>query len=257
MNTINRILMPLLLTAAAAPQGDGRFALSCWLTPDSQEETLRLGNAPHRAKRVEKHRLEVSWVGGRQTVVNKPPYDEPVAGSTLVYCGFDARLNLHLFLKRDERLFTGVLLDDRIGGNLRGGQTVMFSPDRRYYLAYDQPDGQDGKTIKLYTRSGVKIWEDYNGILSRDGKSVVTNFELLPTLRGCTGTATIGYRLKCIWMRERSSRHLDTGSQWEIAVATCNSAGSKEIPGNPNSHTPSLVRAFRFPVVCCTSMQKG
>jgi len=32
--------------------------------------------------------------------------------------------------------------------------------------------------------------------------------------------------------------------------------GSKEIPGNPNSHTPSLVRAFRFPVVCSTSMQK-
>jgi len=177
MNTINRILMPLLLTAAAAPQGDGRFALSCWLTPDSQEETLRLGNAPHRAKRVEKHRLEVSWVGGRQAVVNKPPYDEPFAGTTRAYCGFDARLNLHLLLKPDERLFTGVLLDDRIGRILPGGQTVMFSLDRRYYLAYDQPDGQDGEMIKLYTRSGVKIWEGYNGILSRDKKSVVTNFE--------------------------------------------------------------------------------
>jgi len=84
---------------------------------------------------------------------------------------------LHLLLKPDERLFTGVLLDDRIGRILPGGQTVMFSLDRRYYLAYDQPDGQDGEMIKLYTRSGVKIWEGYNGILSRDGKSVVTNFE--------------------------------------------------------------------------------
>ena len=221
MNTINRILMRLLLSAAAAPQGDGRFALSRWLTPDSQEETLRLGNAPHRAKRVEKHRLEVSWVGGRQAVVNKPPYDEPFAGTTRAYCGFDARLNLHLLLKRDERLFTGVLLDDRIGRILPGGQTVMFSPDRGYSLA----------------RSGKVTTAFFRGIRN----------QLLPTLRGCTGTAAIGYRLKCIWMRERSSRHLDTGSQWEIAVATCNSAGSKQIPGNPNSHTPSLVRAFRFP----------
>jgi len=169
MNTINRILMPLLLSPAAAPQGDGRFALSCdaLLTPDSKEETLRLGNAPHHAKRVEKHRLEVSWVGGRQAFVNKPPYDEPFACTTRAYCGSDAQLNLHLLLKRDERLLTGVLLDDRIGGILPGGQTVMFSPDRGYSLA----------------RSGKVTTAFFRGIRN----------QLLPTLRGCTGTATIGY----------------------------------------------------------------
>ncbi len=58
-----------------------------------------------------------------------------------------------------------------------GGQAVLFSPDQRYYLAFEQPDGQDGETIKLYQRSGTLVWKGYNGILSADGKSVIADFE--------------------------------------------------------------------------------
>ena len=62
-----------------------------------------------------------------------------------------------MLLKEDEALFTGALVDDATGALLPGGQKVLFSKNAQYYLAYEQPDGQDGETIKLYRRNGTLI----------------------------------------------------------------------------------------------------
>lgn len=145
--------------------------------PRSAEEAARLRLAPHGAKRLSERRLRVGWVGGSHIFGDKPPYDEPMAGVQWAYCAYSPTLNLHLLLKADGSVFTGALLDDRTGQLLPGGQKVLFSPDQQYYVAYEQPDGQDGETLKLYTRSGTKLWEGYDGILASDGTSVVANFE--------------------------------------------------------------------------------
>ncbi|HEY2913228.1 MAG TPA: hypothetical protein VGK21_07705 [Candidatus Angelobacter sp.] len=82
-----------------------------------------------------------------------------------------------MLLKEDEGLFTGALVDDATGAILPGGQKMLFSKNAQYYLAYEQPDGQDGETIKLYRRNETLLWKGYNGFLSAGGKDVLANFE--------------------------------------------------------------------------------
>lgn len=148
-----------------------------FVRPRSAEETARLKQAPHGAKRLEAHVIEVGWAGGKRILKDKPPYNEPLDGLRWTYCGFNADLKLHMLLKEDEALFTGALIDDVTGALLPGGQKVLFSKNAQYYLAYDQPDGQDGETIKLYRRNGTLLWKGYNGFLSSNGKDVLATFE--------------------------------------------------------------------------------
>jgi hypothetical protein len=179
----------LFLVTACAGQADDKLTLDCllshggrdglevWIEPMSAEEAARLHSAPSGAKRLSKHQIEVDWVDGKKTFEDEQPYDEPYL--TWIYCGYNATLKLHLLSKSDGDLSTGVLLNDETGSLLAGGQTVMFSPDREYYVAYDQPDGLDGKTLKLYTKAGAMLWEGYNGVLASDGISFVAAFENL------------------------------------------------------------------------------
>jgi hypothetical protein len=148
-----------------------------FVRPRSAAEAARLKQAPHGAKRLGAHVIEVGWAGGKRVLKDKPPYNEPLDGVRWTYCGYNADLKLHMLLKEDEALFTGALIDDVTGALLPGGQKVLFSKNAQYYLAYEQPDGQDGETIKLYGRNGTLIWEGYNGFLSADGKDVLANFE--------------------------------------------------------------------------------
>jgi hypothetical protein len=149
----------------------------------SAEEVARLDQAPHGAKRLGKHQLRIGWAGGQRMFKDRPPYDEPLDGIAWVYCGYSPNLKLHLIGKADRGLFTGVLLDENSGSVLRGGQAVLFSPDQQLYLSYEQPDGQDGETLKLYKRSGVLLWKGVDCILSPDGKSVVVDAENMRNMR--------------------------------------------------------------------------
>ena len=148
-----------------------------FVQPRSAEEAARFKQAPHGAKRLGAHVMEVGWARGKRVFKDKPPYDEPLDGLLWVYCGYNADLKLHMLLKEDEALFTGALVDDVSGVLLPGGQKVLFSKNAQYYLAYEQPDGQDGETIKLYRRNGTLLWKGYNGFLSADGKDVLAYFE--------------------------------------------------------------------------------
>lgn len=75
-------------------------------------------------------------------------------------------------MKSDNSVFTRVLLDDRAGELLPEGEVVLFSPDRKYYLTYEQPDRQDGETIRLYRSSGTLVWKGYSRLVMADGISV-------------------------------------------------------------------------------------
>jgi hypothetical protein len=150
--------------------------------PMSAEEAARLRQAPRGAKRLNKHQLEVRWAAGTRTFKDKPPY-ELLAGVSWAYCGYNAALKLHLIRKADNDLFTGVLLDDNTGRTLPGGLAILFSADRRFYLAYEQPDGQDGETLKLYKQDGDLLWTGYDFISPADGKSVIVDAENMRNMR--------------------------------------------------------------------------
>lgn len=150
--------------------------------PMSTEENVRLHQAPHGARRLNKHHLEVGWANGTRVFKDKPPY-EPLAGVSWAYCGYSRVLKLHLIRKADNGLFTGVLLDEHTGLLLPGGEAVLFSPDHSLYLAYEQPDGQDGETLKLYKRNGKLLWNGYDSILSPDGKWVIVGAENMREMR--------------------------------------------------------------------------
>lgn len=70
------------------------------------------------------------------------------------------------------------LLDDSTGSLLPGGEAVLFSPNQKFYVVYEQPDGQGGETLKLCSRRGTMFWEGYNDILSAH-RTVMGNFENL------------------------------------------------------------------------------
>lgn len=148
----------------------------------SPEERARFHQAPHGAKRTNEHQLEIRWVAGTRVFKDKPPY-EPLDGVSWAYCGYNPVLMLHLIHKADYDLFTGVLLDDRTGSLLPGGEAVLFSPDQHFYLAYEQPDGLDGGLLKLYKRNGIMLWKGYDFIASPDGKSAIVESENMRDMR--------------------------------------------------------------------------
>ncbi len=84
---------------------------------------------------------------------------------------------MSLLYKCEGDLFTGVLLNDATGALRPGGTKVMFSPDRRYYLAWEHGAGQWGDTLKLYSRGGALVWQGDDGIPSPDGKNVIGRFD--------------------------------------------------------------------------------
>ena len=46
----------------------------------SAEEVARLKQAPHGAKRLGAHVIEVEWARGKRILKDKPPYNEPLDG---------------------------------------------------------------------------------------------------------------------------------------------------------------------------------
>jgi hypothetical protein len=187
--TVLCIAIPFLVLVAAASQVSAQLALGCdspdtasqlgsvLVWPGSAAETARMRQAPHGAMRVGKHTLLVHWAGGVHTFRDKPPYDESLAGVQWTYCGFSAKLNMHLVKKNDEAVFKGVLIDEKSGLILPGGATVVFSPDLHSYIAYEQQDGAELADIKLFDHRGTLLWKGNNGLLSGDGQTVAAEFD--------------------------------------------------------------------------------
>jgi hypothetical protein len=193
MANLGQVAAVFLLAASALSQTTPQGPLQCAIPatppgeehpvfPMSTEETARLRQSPHGAKRLSEHQLKVGLAEGTRTFKDEPPY-EPLDGISWAYCGYDPALKLHLIRKVDNGLFTGVLLDDNTGRLLPGGLAILFSPDHSLYLAYEQPDGQDGETLKLYKRNGVMLWKGNDFIVSPDGKSVIVDSENMRDMR--------------------------------------------------------------------------
>lgn len=183
------LVCAIVLSLTVMPRVSGQASLSCATSTDptgvdtdliregSSREVQELRRAPHPAIRQGKHTLKVHWQHGEHVFRDRPPFDEPLDGVKWAYCGYNPQLKLHLIGKQNVDVFTGVLLNDSTGEVLQAGETVIFSPDRLLFLAYEQPDGQDGPTIKLYNTDGTLLWKGYDGLLSTDGVSVIAEFQ--------------------------------------------------------------------------------
>lgn len=170
MKTAILILLVLLPAAGTAGWSGYPLSLECSIPPLTK-------HAPHGEARTGGHQTEVLWARGHRILKDEPPYGEPLDGLRWTYCGYHRKTGLHMLLKADHGVFTGVLIDDQTGALLPGGEKVLFSGNRQHYLVYEQPDGQDGETIKLFRRDGTLLWKGYNGLLTPDRKYVMSEFE--------------------------------------------------------------------------------
>lgn len=133
--------------------------------PAEAKRIARLANGI--VKRDGKHVLSVHTAGGTLRLVDKPPHDEPLSGVHYTFC--DRRDGFILIAVDDEALGTGLLVNEASGQASRVGHDILFSPDRRAYLAMEQPDGMDGARWKIHAVDGTLSWSGYS-FIPREGK---------------------------------------------------------------------------------------
>lgn len=170
---MQRCLVSLLFfcCASLAVTGSayGQF-FQCNGSSGSRSELAALRHAPHGAKRIGKHTLQINWAHGVRRLVDKGCDGEGVGGKCWTYCGYDATLHLHILCHEDEDLFTGALLDDKTGQLLPGGGAVSFSPDRKMYFSVSQWNGKELSDWKVYAIDGKLLWAGDSGIADESGK---------------------------------------------------------------------------------------
>jgi len=125
---------------------------------------------PFGARRISKHHLVVGWERGRQNFIDEPPYDQILDGVSYLYCGYNPTMQMSLIHKREDDIFTGVLLDHITGTVMPAGQYVSFSKDKKKYFATVQPDGLDGEEWYVYTKDGKLEWKGLSGISQKHPK---------------------------------------------------------------------------------------
>lgn len=176
---LSRVLFgaALALVCTSMPAKESQPALSC---ETAKAERAALAQAPKGARRVEKHVLEVITRMGPTRFVDKPPHDEgSLTGLHWRYCGYDAQAKTHLIEKMDESLYSGDLLFNENGRLMHAGHTVLFSPDKKEFLAIEQEDGVDGENWAVYNGDGKVIWKGYAGTVAKVNgiESVVSTFD--------------------------------------------------------------------------------
>lgn len=129
------------------------------LVLDCDTSETKMSKAPSGARRLDEHTLEVKFANGSKSFKDEPPFDYELDGVKYNYCDYNAAVKFHLIKKRDQDLFTGVLMSESNGKILDAGQLVIFSPDRKKYFASRQPDGMDGTQWFIFTLAGKLEWQ--------------------------------------------------------------------------------------------------
>lgn len=136
--------------------------LTCASADKDKEQTQIRKLAPGLVARKGAHLLKVTTKAGVQSFKDQPPYDEALAGVHHYFC--DRKEGFILLSVQDSDLFTGKLINEQTGAVTEGGESVLFSEDRRAYLTSEQPDGLDGNLWKVYAVNGKLSWSGYSYI---------------------------------------------------------------------------------------------
>ncbi len=179
--TMHRFLVSLMFfccTTLASIVGAYGQMLQCHGTSGSGDphEPAALRQAPHGAKRIGKHTLQINWAHGVRQLIDKGCDGEGIGGQCWEYCGYDATLHLHHIGHEDDDLFTGALLDDKTGQLLPGGTSVSFSPNREMYLSVSQENGKELSDWKVFARNGTLLWAGDSGLVGKSD-DILAEFE--------------------------------------------------------------------------------
>jgi hypothetical protein len=151
---------------------ESRSTLSC---EQQKLERTALKQAPMGARRVNQHVLEILSNKGAQRFIDNPPHDE-TGGVHWRYCGYDARAKAHLIAMIDESSYSGDLLLESTDALVHAGHTVLFSRDRKAFLAIKQEGGVGGENWAVHDAAGKTIWKGYAGRLAKvDGRDTVVS----------------------------------------------------------------------------------
>jgi len=134
-------------------------AIGQYLVLDCDTSETKMNKAPHGARRIDEHTLEVKFANGSKSFKDEAPFDYELDGVKYNYCDYNATVKFHLIRKRDQDLFTGVLMSETSGKLLDAGQSVIFSPDGKKYFASRQPNGMDGTQWFIFTANGELEWQ--------------------------------------------------------------------------------------------------
>jgi hypothetical protein len=147
-----------------------RSTLSC----ETQKiERTALKQAPMGARRVNRHVLEIMSNRGAQRFIDNPPHDG-MGGVHWRYCGYDARAKAHLVAMIDGSSHSGDLLLESGDRLVHAGHTVVFSRDKKAFLAVKREEGVDGEHWAVRDAAGETVWEGYAGKLAKlDGRETV------------------------------------------------------------------------------------
>jgi hypothetical protein len=152
--------------------------LSC---ETQKTERAALKQAPNGAHRVSKHVLMVTLENRTQRFVDKPPHGDggEMGGVHWRYCGYNADAKAHLIEMTDESSYSGDLLLGETGKLLHAGHTVLFSPNRKEFLAITQEAGVDGENWTVSDTTGKTLWKGYAGTTAKveGSEMVVSTFE--------------------------------------------------------------------------------
>lgn len=171
------LLATLALNACAAERA---ALLSCDI---KQPEAATLKQSSGAAHRTGKHVLELGTSKGPRRFADQPPNGAPgeegEVGVQRRYCGYDGVAKAHLVELIDDSTRTGELLFADSGRLVRAGYSVLFAPDRRRFLAFEQEAGADGEHWRLVGVDGKALWEGYAGTLTKvDGiETMVSTFD--------------------------------------------------------------------------------
>ncbi|MBH9576963.1 hypothetical protein [Inhella proteolytica] len=167
-----RCLSPSNAQQAGASSKNLSLTLALWgalaWTASASAQGLELQGAHHdevstirqlgqgRIERVSPTRLRISLPRKALVFDDRPPYDEPLAGTR--YRFLDRRGGFILLGLEEDEHSHGLLIDEETAAVTPGGERVLFAPDGRAYFAVEQHNGMDAEVWKVYHRDGREAW---------------------------------------------------------------------------------------------------
>jgi len=166
MKNLQSILFALLALAGTTLQA-APLELQCpGGTEDDQARISKL--AAGVVVRKGAHLLKVSTKAGVQPFKDEPPFDEPMDGVRYYFC--DRQEGFILVRVDDIYEATGKLVNEQTGAVTEGGTSVLFSEDRRAYLASSHGGGLDGDAWRVHAVNGELSWSGFNFLSDDDEK---------------------------------------------------------------------------------------
>lgn len=148
----------VLAALAMGPAQAGGLELRCGESDTPAQEAARIkATAAGVVKRQSTHLLQVTLAGATRKFADKPPYDEALEGVRYAFC--ERKDGFILIAHEDGGDFKGKLIDEASGKVTEAGTSVLFSPDRRAYLAKSQSDGLDATSLAIVALDGRRSWQ--------------------------------------------------------------------------------------------------